>query len=79
MMKFFLLLRLSYSFLPSQLKRCFAYCSIFPNDYEFEKKILIILWMVEGFLQQIDCTKTMEELGNGYFCDLSVICFLDFC
>ena len=58
---------LSYAFLPPQLKRCFAYCSIFPKDYEFEKENLILLWMAEGFLQQSQGKKTMEKVGEGYF------------
>jgi hypothetical protein len=45
-------LRLSYKHLSSYLKRCFAYCSIFPKDYAFKKDQLIMLWMAEGFLQQ---------------------------
>ncbi|KAG6679717.1 hypothetical protein I3842_13G005700 [Carya illinoinensis] len=59
-------LRLSYKHLPSHLKRCFAYCSIFPKDYVFEKNQLIFLWMAEGFLQE-QGNKTMEETGDDYF------------
>ncbi|KAJ9141438.1 hypothetical protein P3X46_031976 [Hevea brasiliensis] len=63
-------LRLSYHYLPSHLKQCFAYCSIFPKDYEFRKEELILLWMAEGFLQQPKGTKRMENLGAKYFDDL---------
>jgi hypothetical protein len=62
-------LRLSYKCLSSHLKRCFAYCSIFPKDYAFKKDQLIMLWMAEGLLQQSK-NKTMEEVGNEYFVTL---------
>ncbi|KAJ9159179.1 hypothetical protein P3X46_024701 [Hevea brasiliensis] len=63
-------LRLSYHHLPSHLKRCFAYCAIFPKDYEFNENELVLLWMAEGFLQQIKGKKQMEVLGLEYFGDL---------
>ncbi|RVX04554.1 putative disease resistance RPP13-like protein 1 [Vitis vinifera] len=57
-------LRLSYYYLPSHLKRCFSYCSIFPKDYEFEKEKLVLLWMAEGLLEQSKSKKRMEEIGS---------------
>ncbi|KAG7947862.1 hypothetical protein I3843_14G115900 [Carya illinoinensis] len=62
-------LRLSYKHLPSYIKRCFAYCSIFPKDYAFKKDQLVLLWMAEGLLGETE-NKTMEEFGNDYFVTL---------
>ncbi|MBA0641238.1 hypothetical protein Goklo_025806 [Gossypium klotzschianum] len=63
-------LLLSYHHLPSYLKRCFAYCSLLPKGYEFEKEEIILLWKAEGFLQQADSKAYIEDLGSSYFQDL---------
>ncbi|KAL5548697.1 hypothetical protein UlMin_003928 [Ulmus minor] len=57
---------LSYQFLPPYLKRCFAYLSIFPEDYLFdqsEMKKVIWLWMAEGLLEA-EKGKKAEEVGE---------------
>ncbi|KAB2623613.1 disease resistance RPP13-like protein 1 [Pyrus ussuriensis x Pyrus communis] len=63
-------LRLSYHYLPSYLKRCFAYCSIFPKHYEFEKENVILLWVAEGLIPQSESENTTEEIGERYFDEL---------
>ncbi|KAF5445978.1 hypothetical protein F2P56_031645 [Juglans regia] len=63
-------LMLSYYHLPSHLKRCFAYCSILPKDYEFEEKQVVLLWMAQGLIQPRHKEEEMEDLGAIYFRDL---------
>ncbi|XP_062000637.1 putative disease resistance RPP13-like protein 1 [Rosa rugosa] len=64
-------LQLSYHYLPSNLKRCFTYCAILPNDYEFGEMQLILLWMAEGLIpQEAEENKQMEDLGRHYFREL---------
>ena len=57
-------LHLSYHYLPTKLKQCFAYCSIFPKDYEFEKKELILLWSAEGLVGGLKRGELIEEVGE---------------
>ncbi|GLT66268.1 hypothetical protein SLA2020_386410 [Shorea laevis] len=59
-------LRLSYYYLPSCLKPCFAYCAVFPKDYEFDQNELVLLWMAMGLLQQQDSNVD----GHQYFNEL---------
>ncbi|CAK8564979.1 unnamed protein product [Lathyrus sativus] len=68
-------LRLGYHNLPSNLKPCFAYCSIFPKGYEFDKNKLIKMWMANGLLNSYKSPKSKEELGNELFNVLESISF----
>ncbi|MED6188709.1 hypothetical protein PIB30_088505 [Stylosanthes scabra] len=62
-------LRVSYHYLPSHLKRCFVFCSLFPEDYEFDKEEIVLLWMAEGFLRPKE-SNTIENIGCEYFDEL---------
>ncbi|KAK2649826.1 hypothetical protein Ddye_017315 [Dipteronia dyeriana] len=59
-------LNLSYQHLPSHLKLCFTYCSLFPKGYVFNKDKLVRLWMAEGFIHP-EGRMPMELVGQSYF------------
>ncbi|KAJ0672767.1 putative P-loop containing nucleoside triphosphate hydrolase, leucine-rich repeat domain superfamily [Helianthus annuus] len=65
-----LALRLSYNDLSPHLKHLFAYCSLFPKGFRFDKDELVVLWMAEGFLNKSTSNKQIELLGHDYFDEL---------
>uniref|UniRef100_A0ACD6A8T7 Uncharacterized protein n=1 Tax=Avena sativa TaxID=4498 RepID=A0ACD6A8T7_AVESA len=62
-------LHLSFIYLPTHLKCCFLYCSLFSEDYRFKRKQLIRLWIAEGFIEERGET-TLEEVAEGYLKEL---------
>ncbi|KAF8039219.1 hypothetical protein BT93_B1697 [Corymbia citriodora subsp. variegata] len=62
-------LKLSYLHLPLSLRRCFAYCAIFPNDYEIERDELIHWWIAEGLLDGRE-GKNRWKAGLKFFNEL---------
>ncbi|KAJ3684299.1 hypothetical protein LUZ61_013463 [Rhynchospora tenuis] len=70
-------LELSYMNLSSELKECFAYCSIFPKGHVIYKEELIGQWMANGLVSFTRSTGgTEDDLGNEYFEQLVQVSFL---
>ncbi|GLT38706.1 hypothetical protein SLA2020_129360 [Shorea laevis] len=65
-------LKKSFDHLPSPLKKCFSYCSIFPKGFKIRRDDVVQLWMAGGFLHQSDCGKSdkEEDVGDKYLNDL---------
>ncbi|KAL8213869.1 hypothetical protein R6Q57_003318 [Mikania cordata] len=63
-------LKISYYDLPPHLKQIFAYCSLFPKDYMFDKDELVLLWMADEFLYESNGKKSMEIFGQEGFEEL---------
>ncbi|XP_021774668.1 disease resistance protein RGA2-like [Chenopodium quinoa] len=68
-------LMFSYYHLAPELKCCFSFCSVFPEDYRIEKEMLISLWMAQGYLVPSSKTENMEDVGERYFSVLLQRCF----
>ncbi|XP_048444608.1 disease resistance protein RGA2-like [Pyrus x bretschneideri] len=63
-------LKLSYDVLPSHLKHCFAYCSLFPPDYEISVEQLIRFWVAQGFIKSFDENEGLEDVAYEYYREL---------
>ncbi|XP_073138185.1 putative disease resistance RPP13-like protein 1 [Henckelia pumila] len=74
--KIFPALMLSFLHLPPPLQKCFAYCSLFPKNHEFEVEELVLLWMAEGFIRPIEGMR-LEDIGSKYFDDLYLRSFFE--
>jgi disease resistance protein RPM1 len=60
---------LSYNQLPSHLKSCFLYLSIFPEDSEIQRRRLVERWIAEGFVRARGGIN-IEDVGKSYFTEL---------
>ncbi|KAJ4807758.1 Disease resistance protein (CC-NBS-LRR class) family [Rhynchospora pubera] len=58
-------LQISYARLPTYLKPCFLYCSMFPRDYRYSAKELVQLWIYQGYVQTNEF-ENAEKIGWEY-------------
>ncbi|RCV37915.1 hypothetical protein SETIT_8G101600v2 [Setaria italica] len=63
------ILYLSYGDLPSYLKPCLLYLSMFPEDSLIQRNDLIRLWVAEGFVDEKKGSNSYD-LGGIYFSEL---------
>ncbi|KAK2373758.1 putative disease resistance protein RGA4 [Trifolium repens] len=69
-----------YDDLPIYQKLCFAYCSLFPEDYLIDAERLIQLWTAEGFLlstisSNSDTITAEQQFGRACFNDFVPLVF----
>ena len=60
------ILIMGYNDLPRNLKTCFLYLSVFPEDYIIERDRLVNRWLAQGFVAH-DRASTLEDVVERYF------------
>ena len=67
-------LRLSYMYLPFNLKRCFSFCAAYPKDHNFDKSSLTEIWVAEEFVER-QGSIPLQHISGQYFEDLVNLSF----
>uniref|UniRef100_A0A2N9EE74 Rx N-terminal domain-containing protein n=1 Tax=Fagus sylvatica TaxID=28930 RepID=A0A2N9EE74_FAGSY len=70
-------LQLSYNQMPSSLKQCFAYFSLYPKDYKYHSIELVQIWMAHDLLQSRNENQESKDIGNQYIDELNSRSFLE--
>jgi Leucine-rich repeat (LRR) protein len=65
----------SYDGLPYELKSCFLYLPIFPEDYKVSRRRLVQRWTAEGYSREVR-GKSAEAIADKYFMDLISRCMI---
>uniref|UniRef100_A0A0E0IZV9 Uncharacterized protein n=1 Tax=Oryza nivara TaxID=4536 RepID=A0A0E0IZV9_ORYNI len=63
------ILNMSYHDLSGELRNCFLYCSLFPEDYPISRESLVRLWIAEGFVLSKE-NNTPEVVAEGNLMEL---------
>ncbi|GLT40126.1 hypothetical protein SLA2020_142820 [Shorea laevis] len=62
----FKILKFSYHHLKSQqMRNCFLYCALYPEDYKILKEEIIENWIDEGFIDEMESRQSMKDEGYG--------------
>ncbi|KAJ8628020.1 hypothetical protein MRB53_021327 [Persea americana] len=71
-------LKLSYDDLKDEkVKMCFLFCSLFPEDYEIRVNRLVWLWIMEGFIENVDNLVDASNKGHRIVEMLKHRCLLE--
>ncbi|RWR88341.1 disease resistance-like protein isoform X1 [Cinnamomum micranthum f. kanehirae] len=71
-------LKLSYDDLRDEkVKMCFLYCSLFPEDFEIDVKHLVDLWIMEGFIDNVDNLVDASNKGHRIIEELKRRCLVE--
>jgi len=70
-------LKLSYDQMPSHLRRCFAFFSLYPKDFGFTSAEIATFWVTLGLLRSPFGSQKIEDVGKLYIDEFYSRSFLE--